>query len=109
MLFFRLLIDNSTEKKHVKSLNATVEALETKCEDLQSTVDDLHLQIDLIKRRSQRNNLDSEKNPTLTEKIILRHTENRLDENDGKQASSSSLQAKQVSSFIGIKRNYRSH
>nr|CAI5862874.1 unnamed protein product [Callosobruchus analis] len=50
----RLVLENAAEKKHIKSLNATVETLESKCEELQSTVDDLNLQIDILKRKSQR-------------------------------------------------------
>ncbi|KAG5899133.1 hypothetical protein JTB14_021630 [Gonioctena quinquepunctata] len=54
----RLVLENSAEKKHIKSLNATVESLEAKCEELQATIDDLKLQVDVLKRRLQRSNGD---------------------------------------------------
>ncbi|XP_018567518.1 cerebellar degeneration-related protein 2-like isoform X2 [Anoplophora glabripennis] len=53
----RLVLENSAEKKHVKSLNTTIESLETKCEEFQSTIDDLRLQVDVLRRRSQRNDV----------------------------------------------------
>lgn len=37
----RLQFENSSERKHVKSLNATIEQLEAKNEELQSVIDDL--------------------------------------------------------------------
>ncbi|CAH0555206.1 unnamed protein product [Brassicogethes aeneus] len=51
----RLVLETSAEKKHIKSLNSTIETLEAKCEDLQGVVDDLRLELDVLKRKNQRN------------------------------------------------------
>ncbi|CAG9821922.1 unnamed protein product [Phaedon cochleariae] len=75
----RLVLDNSAEKKHVKSLNATVEALEAKCEELQSTIDDLNLQVDLVKRRNHRTS-DVTQNAATREVIALRRVERSGDD-----------------------------
>lgn len=54
----RLVLENSSERKRVKSLTATIEQLETKNEELLATVDDLRLQVDLLKRKeSQKSEL----------------------------------------------------
>lgn len=50
----RLAVDNSADKKHIKSLTANIEALEVKCEQLQSNIDDLTLQLELARRKSQK-------------------------------------------------------
>ncbi|KAI4461198.1 centrocortin family member [Holotrichia oblita] len=50
----RLAVDNSADKKHIKSLTANIEALELKCEHLQSSIDDLTLQLEVARRKSQR-------------------------------------------------------
>ncbi|KRT85231.1 hypothetical protein AMK59_2071, partial [Oryctes borbonicus] len=50
----RLAVDNSADKKHIKSLTANIEALELKCEQLQSSIDDLTLQLEVSRRKSQR-------------------------------------------------------
>ncbi|KAK9730272.1 hypothetical protein QE152_g15335 [Popillia japonica] len=50
----RLAVDNSADKKHIKSLTANIEALELKCEHLQSSIDDLTLQLEVSRRKSQR-------------------------------------------------------
>ncbi|KAJ8920288.1 hypothetical protein NQ315_011949 [Exocentrus adspersus] len=76
----RLVLENSAEKKHVKSLNTTIESLETKCEELQSTIDDLRLQVDILRRRSQRNgeiNRVSSKENIALRPIEFRHGEER--------------------------------
>nr|XP_023017817.1 cerebellar degeneration-related protein 2 isoform X2 [Leptinotarsa decemlineata] len=46
----RLLLENAAEKKQIKNLNATIYSLEAKCEDLQSTIDDLTLQLKVLKK-----------------------------------------------------------
>ncbi|CAH1112822.1 unnamed protein product [Psylliodes chrysocephalus] len=50
----RLVLENAAEKKIIKNLNVTIDGLETKVEELQSTIDDLTMQLDLLKRKSQR-------------------------------------------------------
>ncbi|GJQ71650.1 hypothetical protein Trydic_g11347 [Trypoxylus dichotomus] len=50
----RLAVDNSADKKHIKSLTANIEALELKCEQLQTSIDDLTLQLEVARRKSQR-------------------------------------------------------
>lgn len=83
MHFFRLVLENAAEKKHIKNLNTTIECLETKCEELQSSIDDIHLQMDLLKRRSQTNGSEPEKKTSRTEKVILSHTENKEEKSTG--------------------------
>lgn len=99
-LYSRLVLENAAEKKHIKSLNATIESLETKCEEFQSSIDDLHVQIDILKRRSLRNSSEPETKAIRNERINLRNSENRLDDNDGKQSSPGCPQTKEVSTFI---------
>nr|XP_021183476.2 uncharacterized protein LOC110371499 isoform X1 [Helicoverpa armigera] len=50
----RLAVDHAAEKKHIKTLCATIETLETKCEELQKTVDDLNAQLEISRRRAER-------------------------------------------------------
>ncbi|KAK9882652.1 hypothetical protein WA026_022518 [Henosepilachna vigintioctopunctata] len=50
----RLVLENAAEKKHVKSLGLTIDSLETKNEELLSTIDDLRLQIDILKKKLRR-------------------------------------------------------
>ncbi|XP_050507226.1 cerebellar degeneration-related protein 2 [Diabrotica virgifera virgifera] len=74
----RLVLENSSDKKIIKTINATVDALEAKVEELQSTNDDLKLQLDILKRKSQRNN--EALTPTNSREIVtLRHVD-RLDD-----------------------------
>lgn len=47
----RLVVENTADKKQIKSLNSNVENLEIKCDELQNLVDDLNLQIDILKRK----------------------------------------------------------
>lgn len=48
----RLALEHSADKKHIKSLTATIEALELKCEELQGTIDDLNIQLNTYKRKA---------------------------------------------------------
>ncbi|XP_026742633.1 cerebellar degeneration-related protein 2-like isoform X1 [Trichoplusia ni] len=50
----RLAVDHAAEKKHIKTLCANIETLESKCEDLQKTVDDLNAQLEISRRRAER-------------------------------------------------------
>ncbi|KAH1009314.1 hypothetical protein HUJ04_001686 [Dendroctonus ponderosae] len=50
----RLQFENGSERKHVKSLNATIEQLEGKNEELQGVIDELRLQIDVLKKKALR-------------------------------------------------------
>ncbi|KAJ8725487.1 hypothetical protein PYW08_003670 [Mythimna loreyi] len=50
----RLAVDHAAEKKHIKTLCATIETLESKCEELQKTVDDLNAQLEISRRRAER-------------------------------------------------------
>ncbi|XP_038215566.1 cerebellar degeneration-related protein 2-like isoform X3 [Zerene cesonia] len=56
----RLAVDHAADKKHIKTLCGNIENLESKCEELQKTVDDLNGQLELFRRRSERKP-DSEK------------------------------------------------
>uniref|UniRef100_A0A6P7FUD6 Uncharacterized protein LOC114331047 n=1 Tax=Diabrotica virgifera virgifera TaxID=50390 RepID=A0A6P7FUD6_DIAVI len=70
------IIDDQTQE--IETINATVDALEAKVEELQSTNDDLKLQLDILKRKSQRNN--EALTPTNSREIVtLRHVD-RLDD-----------------------------
>lgn len=79
----RLVLDNSAEKKHIKSLNTTIESLEAKCEELQSTTDDLRLQVDVLRRRSQRNSDVQVSTVSSRETVTLRPVDRRYDEEKG--------------------------
>ncbi|XP_049823127.1 cerebellar degeneration-related protein 2-like isoform X3 [Aethina tumida] len=68
----RLALENSADKKHIKSLNATVESLEAKCEDLQGVIDELRIQVDGLRKRTQQR-AESETTYTNKEYINLRH------------------------------------
>lgn len=50
----RLALENSADKKHIKTLTTTIENLEAKCEELQGTIDDLRLQVDIVRRKAQK-------------------------------------------------------
>ncbi|CAG4908343.1 unnamed protein product [Colias eurytheme] len=50
----RLAVDHAADKKHIKTLCGNIETLESKCEELQKTVDDLNGQLELFRRRSER-------------------------------------------------------
>lgn len=50
----RLTLENASNRKQIKNLTASIEAAETKCEDLQSTIDDLTRKLDNYKRKVQR-------------------------------------------------------
>ncbi|XP_030753267.1 cerebellar degeneration-related protein 2-like isoform X2 [Sitophilus oryzae] len=74
----RLQFENSSEKKHIKSLNATVEQLEGKCEELQSTIDDLRIQVDILRKKAARNSdIGLPKSATPKEVVTLRHVHGR--------------------------------
>ncbi|KAL3268251.1 hypothetical protein HHI36_007375 [Cryptolaemus montrouzieri] len=68
----RLLLENAAEKKHVKSLAATIEGLESKNEELLSSIDDLRLQVDILKKKLRRS---SETVTPLTSPnlVVLKH------------------------------------
>ncbi|XP_076265217.1 cerebellar degeneration-related protein 2-like isoform X1 [Rhynchophorus ferrugineus] len=70
----RLQFENSTEKKHIKSLKTTVEQLEGKCEELQSTIDDLRIQVDILRKKAARNSdIGLPKSANAYEVVTLRH------------------------------------
>ncbi|CAH0692497.1 unnamed protein product [Chilo suppressalis] len=50
----RLAVDHAAEKKHIKTLCANIETLESRCEELQKTVDDLNAQLEIARRRAER-------------------------------------------------------
>lgn len=50
----RLGVENLDNKRNIKGLTANNEALELKNEQLQSSIDDLKLQLELERRKSQR-------------------------------------------------------
>lgn len=52
----RLALENAADKRHIKSLTGNIETLEQKCEELQGTIDDLRIQVDVLKRKSQQKN-----------------------------------------------------
>lgn len=76
----RLALENSSDKKHIKTLTTTVENLEAKCEDLQGTIDDLRLQVDIVRRKAQKNNECSHGHGPVS--VNLRHVEYGVDEVD---------------------------
>lgn len=49
----RLALENAADKKHIKSLTGNIETLEQKCEELQGTIDDLRIQVDVLTRKAQ--------------------------------------------------------
>ncbi|VVD02374.1 cerebellar degeneration-related protein 2-like isoform X2 [Leptidea sinapis] len=50
----KLAVDHANDKKQIKSLSSGAEVLESRCEDLQKTVDDLKAQLELFRRRTER-------------------------------------------------------
>jgi hypothetical protein len=50
----RLALDNSADKKHIKSLCLSIESLESRCEELQKALDEMTLQQNTQLRRQQR-------------------------------------------------------
>ncbi|XP_053625955.1 cerebellar degeneration-related protein 2-like isoform X2 [Plodia interpunctella] len=50
----RLAVDHAADKKHIKTLCANIEALESKCEELQKVSDDLNAQLEIAKRRAEK-------------------------------------------------------
>lgn len=73
----RLALENAADKKHIKSLTSNIETLEQKCEELQGTIDDLRIQVDILKRKSQQRNQknDSFERKNGIEVVRLRHVE----------------------------------
>ncbi|KAF5306129.1 hypothetical protein FQR65_LT07405 [Abscondita terminalis] len=61
----RLVIESSSDKKHLKSLIANIESLELKCEELQGVIDDLNLQLESYKRR-----LSKTPEPVVVTKVV---------------------------------------
>lgn len=80
----RLVFENSANKKHVKSLTATIEGLEGKCEELQTTIDDLRLQNDCLRRKVHQK---PEFTPPQPQRIHLRHVDKYEDEENAQQYS----------------------
>ncbi|XP_057659162.1 cerebellar degeneration-related protein 2 isoform X2 [Diorhabda carinulata] len=74
----RLVLENSSDKKQLKTLNITLDTLESKIDDLQTTNDDLKVQLEILRKKTQRNaELATPTNSKET--IVLRHVD-RLDE-----------------------------
>ncbi|CAO1375987.1 unnamed protein product [Diamesa tonsa] len=69
----QLQIDSSSDKKHIKNLNQTIESLESRCEDLSKQMEDLSRCLDLERRKNERLNdtISDQSNSRLTFK--LRH------------------------------------
>lgn len=72
----RLLIDCGNEKKNSKSVTASLEASEQKCEELQATVDRLRKELDATNRELQ---AQKESNGT-AEQVVAKYT--RLNNDD---------------------------
>lgn len=82
----RLAVENSADKKHIKSLTANIETLEAKCEDLQSTIDDLRIQVDVLKRKTQRSQ-ETNRPQVHNYTVKLRHVDYGRDEVDAEVRS----------------------
>uniref|UniRef100_A0A1B6DP59 Cerebellar degeneration-related protein 2-like n=1 Tax=Clastoptera arizonana TaxID=38151 RepID=A0A1B6DP59_9HEMI len=50
----RLTVDNSADKKHIKSLCAQIDSLESRCEELQKSVDEMTVAQETVRRRQRR-------------------------------------------------------
>ncbi|KAF2890852.1 hypothetical protein ILUMI_15321, partial [Ignelater luminosus] len=70
----RLALEHSADKKHIKSLTATIETLELKCEELQGTIDDLNLQLNTYKRKALKSS------DSITSRTVNRRKSNCEDE-----------------------------
>lgn len=95
----RLLLENSGNKKQIKTLKATIEGLESKCEDQQLTIDDLTLQVDTWKNRTERTQQQHQHNTKAFEIVKLRHVEkneSNSEESVGTTPLSSPLQKSNV-------------
>lgn len=72
----RLALENAADKKHIKSLTGNIETLEQKCEELQGTIDDLRIQVDMMKRKAQQKNTTEHGYERRSIEIVrLRHVE----------------------------------
>lgn len=71
----RLALENAADKKHIKSLTGNIEALELRCEELQGTIDDLRIQVDVLRRKTQRSNGEGARRSGGVEVVRLRHVE----------------------------------
>lgn len=83
----RLAVENSADKKHIKSLTANIETLEGKCEELQSTIDDLRIQVDVLKRKAQRSQETNHPQLHNNYAVKLRHVDYGRDEVDAEVTS----------------------
>lgn len=89
----RLQFENGTEKKHIKSLNVTIEQLEAKCEDLQGIIDDLRLQIDVLKKKAVRNSdVGLPKSANQKEVVALRGIQRKSENEENFSADFSSAE-----------------
>lgn len=70
----RLALENAADKKHIKSLTSNIETLEQKCEELQGTIDDLRIQVDVLRRKTQQKNESGCERRNI-EVVRLRHVE----------------------------------
>lgn len=72
----RLALENAADKRHIKNLTSNIETLEQKCEELQGIIDDLRIQVDVLRRKSQQKhqNDDFERRNGI-EVVRLRHVE----------------------------------
>ncbi|KAF5292600.1 hypothetical protein FQA39_LY13933 [Lamprigera yunnana] len=67
----RLVLETTSDKKHLKNLTSTIESLELKLEELQGTIDDLNLQLNSLKRKQ----LKTPEPVIITKVVNLRHVE----------------------------------
>lgn len=56
----RLIVENTNDKKHIKSLLHNIENLEARCEELSKTLDDVKQTLDIERRKNER--LQQERN-----------------------------------------------
>ncbi|CAG9771083.1 unnamed protein product [Ceutorhynchus assimilis] len=86
----RLQFDNGSEKKHIKSLNASVEQLEVKNEELQGIIDELRMQIDVLKKKVNRNSdAGLSRSTNQREVVTLRPVKDTSDNDDNSSGNCS--------------------
>ncbi|KAL1494740.1 hypothetical protein ABEB36_010287 [Hypothenemus hampei] len=93
----RLQFEHNSDKKHMKSLNVAIEQLEGKNEDLQGVIDDLRLQIDVLKKKANRISdpfLSQCANNHKDQVVTLRHVESQNDNAEIFGVNSASLNGK---------------
>ncbi|XP_022909619.2 cerebellar degeneration-related protein 2-like isoform X1 [Onthophagus taurus] len=99
----RLAVENASDRKHIKSLTSNIETLETKCEQLQSNIDELTLQLEVERRKSQRTQHFIQRQTSYTGFTTTTNKRNELieDATKGNESDSENTRIKNEERVIG--------